>query len=327
MTLLLLAVAFLGGIVLGARSDVPSHALGLFALALVLLSALLLVSRRSPLPTLLLAVLVLGMLRVELSGDAASALDAYHRENTVLLQGVVASDPEASGPATRFRLEVDLIERGSEWSIVSGVSLVTLRESGDLAPGRNVRYGDRLLLEGPLRAPPALEGFDYPAYLARQGIGSVMSFPTATLLNKGEGISLYRWLYSVRRRMAESIAEAVPEPQASLGQALVLGLRQDLPEDLVEKFRATGTSHLLAISGLHVGILLGLSLAASAWAFGRRRQLYLVAPLVMVWLYAFMAGMTPSVARAAIMASVYLAAMALGRPRSVLPALGLAAGP
>jgi len=55
----------------------------------------------------------------------------------------------------------------------------------------------------------------------------------------------------------------VPEPQAAVGQALLLGLRDDLPDDLVEKFRVTGTFHLLAISGLHVGILLGLSLAVS----------------------------------------------------------------
>ena len=98
-----------------------------------------------------------------------------------------------------------------------------------------------------------------------------------------------------------------------------------MPEDLVERFRATGTSHLLAISGLHLGIILGLGLGASRWLFGRRGQYYLLAPLALMWAYAALAGMSPSVARAAIMGSVYLAALALGRPRSVLPALGLAA--
>ena len=94
---------------------------------------------------------------------------------------------------------------------------------------------------------------------------------------------------------------------------------------MVDRFRETGTSHILAISGLHIGVLLGLSLVASQWLLGRRRHIYLIAPLLLIWLYALVSGMSPSVTRAAIMGSVYLAAHLVGRPRSVLPALGLSA--
>ena len=329
MTLLALAVTFLAGVVVADRLDIPVSALGMFALAFVLVAALQVSVRRTPLPAFLLLLLILGALRVELNGDdPASALVAYHSRRPLQVQGVVVGDPDAAGAATRFRLAVDRIRPEDDWIKASGEVLVTLREPAELVRTRErpyIRYGDTLLLEGVLQAPPTLEEFDYPAYLARQGIGSVMSFPQATLLDVGGGNPFYRWLYSTRRAVADSLAEVVPEPQASLGQALLLGMREHLPPDLVEKFRTTGTSHLLAISGLHVGILLGLSLGASAWALGRRRHLYLMAPLVLMWLYALVAGMSPSVARAAIMGSVYLAALALGRPRSVLPALGLAA--
>ena len=320
MTLLALAVAFLVGVVVADRLDPPSSALWLFALAFLTLAALL--------PAVLLLLLALGALRFVLSGDPVSALIAYHGPRLLQLQGIVVADPEAAGTATRFRLAVDQSKQTEGWIDASGDVLVTLRPSTELAPLRvrhHVRYGDRLLLEGVLAAPPTFEDFDYPAYLARQGIGTVISFPETTLLNEGEGSPFYRRLYSARRSLVDSLAEVVAEPQAALGQALLLGMRDNLPEDLVEDFRETGTSHLLAISELHVGILLGLSLAASQWAFGRRRQLYLIAPLVLIWLYALLAGMSPSVTRAAIMGSVYLAALALGRPRSVLPALGLAA--
>ena len=87
----------------------------------------------------------------------------------------------------------------------------------------------------------------------------------------------------------------------------------------------TGTSHLLAISGLHVGVLLGLTVGAGAWLLGRRRQLYLLLPLGAIWLYALLSGLSASVERAAIMGTFYLVALALGRPRSVLPILALAA--
>ena len=329
MTLLALAAAFLVGVIIADRLDVAVSALGLFAVAFALLSVLLVSVRRTAMPALLLLLLVLGALRVELyADDAASALAAYHSRRPLEVRGVVVGDPEAAGTATRFRLAVDQVRPKEDWVPASGDVLVTLREFAELVRTRErpyLRHGDRLLLEGALQSPPAFEEFDYPAYLARQGIGSVMSFPQATLLNEGEGNPFYRWLYGVRRSIADSLAEVVPEPQASLGQAVLLGIREHLPPDLVEKFRATGTSHLLAISGLHVGILLGLSLAMSQWALGRRRQTYLIAPLVLMWLYALIAGMSPSVARAAIMGSVYLPALALGRPRSVLPALGLAA--
>ena len=329
MTLLALAVAWLIGIFLGVRLGLPLSALVLFAVAVVLLTALLATLHRSLLPTLLLAVMIAGALRVELfHGDPTSALAVFHTPSPILVEGVVINDPEAGGATTRFRLEVDRLAHGDEWQDASGYVLVTLRgpaENTGLRTPPYVRYGDRLLLEGVLKEPPTFEDFDYPAYLARQDIGSVMSFPEINLVGEGEGVPFYRWLYSVRRSIADSLAKTVPEPQASLGQALLLGIRDNLPPDLEEKFRATGTSHLLAISGLHVGILLGLSLAASQWAFGRRKQLYLIAPFVLLWLYALIAGMSPSVARAAIMGSVFLAALALGRPRSVLPALGLAA--
>ena len=98
-----------------------------------------------------------------------------------------------------------------------------------------------------------------------------------------------------------------------------------MPPDVVEAFRNTGTSHLLAISGLHVGVVLGLVLPAAAGLFGRRRSLYLLLPLGVIWLYVLLSGLSPSAERAAIMASLYLAAVALGRQRSALPALGFAA--
>ena len=86
----------------------------------------------------------------------------------------------------------------------------------------------------------------------------------------------------MRREIARSLEAVVPEPESSMGQALLLGLRDGLPEDLVEEFRVTGTSHLLAISGLHMSIVLVVVLAVSRRAMGRRRQLYLVAPLAVM---------------------------------------------
>ena len=105
-------------------------------------------------------------------------------------------------------------------------------------------------------------------------------------------------------------------------KALLLGLRAELPEEVVEDFRASGTSHLLAISGLHLGILLLMALGLLQWALGRHTSTPILLALALVWLYVAVSGAPASVVRAAIMGSVYLAALGLGRPReSLLPAL------
>ena len=329
MKLPLLSVAFAAGVLIGARWEAALAALALFALAGVLGTALLASARRSLLPGLLALALVLGALRGEAAErGSADPLTPYHDTGAVLVRGTVEGAPEPSGANTRLRLRVDGVDDGGGWATAEATALVTLRESPRMVELRDrpyFRYGDRLLLEGELEAPERFDDFDYPAYLARQGIHTVMRFPSVELLGEGEGSPFYRMLHALRWRLARSLAASVPEPQAAMGQALLLGMRDGLPDELVEDFRVTGTAHVLAISGLHVGVLLGISMSASAWIFGRRHRLYLLAPFVLVWMYALLAGASPSVIRAAAMGSVFLAARLLGRPGTVMPALGLAA--
>ena len=315
MKLLLLAVAFVAGIFLGAETQLHGAGLLVLACSASVGAVFMKVQGRPYLPAVLLAAALLGASKgTVFDPDGAAPLSEYHGVEDISVAGWVADDPEPAGRAVRFRFRAEEVSGRIE----GGDALVTM-ESAD------VRYGDRLLLTGALEQPPAFEDFDYAAFLARRGIGSVMSFPDAEMLDGKGGSPLSRALTGLRLRLAESTERVVPEPQAAFGQAVLLGIRDRLPSRLVDDFRATGASHLLAISGLHVGILLGLSLTVSQWLLGRRRNLYLVAPLLLLWLYAALAGMSPSVTRAAIMASVYVAAMGLGRPRAILPSLGLAA--
>ena len=328
MTLLLLASCFVAGVFVGLRAETPPLAVVLLVAAAVLTALLSRMTRRSVFPSVLLLAASAGILVVEslhtLPGDE---LRAYH-EAPAEVVGLVVDDPSPAGPLARIVLELESVDSGGDRADASGRVLVTLRIPPSLVDARDapfVRYGDRLRLTGPLLPPPELDGFDYPGYLASQGIGTTMWLPDVVLVDEGNGSRAMGLLHGLRRRLAQSLGRVVPEPQAALGQALLLGSRDGLADDLVEEFRETGTSHLLAISGMHVGILLGMALAASQWLLGRRRHYYLLAPLVLIWAYALLSGMSPSAIRATIMGTVYLAALALGRPRAILPALGLAA--
>ena len=327
MTLVLLAAAWIAGLLVGLQVDAGVWPSALFAVAATCLVGLLRVARLPLWPGVLGVVLVAGLVRVEASGEPAR-LDVPG-PRTVALRGVVATDPETSGPAVEFTLRVEEIDLGEGWTRDEGRVLVRTRPLGELVQRREspyFRYGDVLEIEGGLQVPAKLGNFDYGKYLAAQGIGFVMPFPDrVSLLGEGGGNAARAFLYKVRRGISRRLDEALPEPQASLAQALLLGLRDRIPEDMAGEFRDTGTSHLLAISGLHVGTVLATSIAAGAWALGRRRQVYLLLPLAAVWGYALLSGLSPSVERAAIMGSVYLLAILVGRPRTILPPLAFAA--
>ena len=329
MKLLAFAIAFVSGTVAAFHigDGVPLAALLLFAVA-ALLGALLLVRlRRSPLLALIALAAILGMARVVMAEDAP--LPSYASPRLQQVEGVVLSDVESLRSFARFRLGSERIQPdGGEWMPAEGTLLVTARATTEMAQMRDApyfRYGDRLLLRGLIGEPPELEGFDYAAYLARQGIAEALDARSVALIGEGEGGAFYRSLYELRRRLAVSIAAVVPEPQAALGQATLLGLRRNIPPELTEAFRRTGAAHLLAISGLHVGILLGVSLAVSAAMLGRKYHLHLITPLLVIWMYGLLSGMSPSATRACIMGSVYLAALAFGRQRGTLAAIGCAA--
>ena len=328
MTLLAVASAFLLGVLLADRLAPPVSTLLLLTSGALLVGLLLRRIGRSVFPAVLVLCVVIGGLRTVLMTDPTTELARYHTESAVQVEGLVVDDAGPAGSAMRFPVRVERILSDNGWGEVDGTALVTARPSAQAAGRRDpphIRYGDRLRLEGPLTAPPELDDFDYPAYLARQGIGSVMSFPTVTIVEVDKGERIRSALFGARRSLHASLGRSTPEPEASIGQALLLGMRDTIPDAVLDDFRKTGTSHLLAISGLHVGILMALVLPISARVFGRRRSLYLTVPLVAVWSYAVLAGLSPSVVRASIMGTVYLAALALGRPKSILPALGLAA--
>lgn len=330
MKLGLLVAAWLVGVLLGFRLDVPWLPVLLLALAILPAGLLLHAHRLTLWPVALCGVLLLGLLRVEAGGARPAAPVAADR-SAVTLVGQVAGDPEPAGQFIKFTVAVRTIDLGNGPEPATSKVQVFASDPRSLAEVRAspyFRYGDEVMLRGDLARPQAAKDFDYPAYLANLGISGTFWARDAELVSRNSGPSLARWrgwVFDLRRELSENIENALPYPQSALAQALLLGQRAHLPDGLVKDFRATGAAHLLAISGLHVGVALVMSVAAASWCLGRRRQLYLLLPLAAIWLYGLVSGMSPSVVRAAVMGSVFLAALALGRPRSVLPALAFSA--
>ena len=285
MKVLAFAAVWVAGLLLGLETNVSLAALALFSLAALLLCYLLKSRGYSFWPALLVVVALMALVRVEAGGEP-EVLKADSDLSTVTVRGLVVNDPEMSGTGVEFIVSVDAVDNGQGLESGAGKVIVFARPTSDLVQAREepyFRYGDRLELTGRLEEPPELGDFDYRAYLANQGIHSVLAFPQIELIDQWGGNPAVGFIYDLRRELAKGTDRALPEPQSSLAQALLLGLRDRLPQDVTEDFRSTGTSHLLAISGLHVGVLLALSVGAGVWLLGRRRQLYLLLPLGAIW--------------------------------------------
>lgn len=288
----------------------------------------------SPWLPLLLAMLLLGMGRYAAAAAAPVILERDKQE--VAVRGQVVSDPTATATRVKFRLDLSEIRRGpgADWQAQSGRVLVFAPPPAELVrlPEREppyIRYGDLLEIPGSLQRPQPFAGFDYPAWLENQGISALLwSYQSQWRGPADPGLwPRFRGrIYDLRRQLARSMDAALPPAPAALAQALLLGLRGQLTDEVAQNFRQTGTSHLLAISGIHFGILLALTLGLLRGVLGRRTPAALLLTLAAVWGYVLLSGAAPSVVRAALMGSVYLGALALGRPRSaLLPALAFSA--
>jgi len=253
-----------------------------------------------------------------LPADDESHLQSYNSQ-MVEIKGVINADPEVRDKTTHIRLSASEIRVGEEWQGVSGDALLFLPRY----PAYH--YGDELLVKGKLETPPELDEFDYEGYLARQGIYSTMSYPEIEILATGKGFKPLAWVYSLRNSLFQTLAEVLPEPPASLAQGIVLGIRYNIPPEIKDDFVHTGTAHILAISGVNLAIIAGMLVSIGKWLFGKRRYIYIWLALSVICFYTLLTGMNPPVVRGAIMASLFLAAELLGRQRTAITSLALAA--
>ena len=320
MPLIYLACAWVAGIFLGSEFDLPIILIpaGLAPLFLLFFS-----QHRKIIILTSLCLLAL-FTAASYSHSSLYAMDEnslrfYNDQGTIEIKGMVNEDPEVGDKSMQLRLSATEIRINNEWRSVSGNALLFVhRYSG-------YRYGDVLLAGGKLETPAEPDDFDYRGYLAHQGIYSTMSYPEIEILERGKGFKLLEWVYALRNRLSQTLAEVLPEPQASLAQGIVLGVRGNIPASLLADFSRTGTSHILAISGFNLAIVVGMILSVGIWLFGRRYGIYIWLTLGLTWLYTLLTGMHPPVVRGAIMASLFLIAEPLGRQRSAITALAFAA--
>ncbi len=305
-----------------------AHSL-LFAFVCVALGLGLLFTARPTLALvgIVLACMALGSLRLALfqTRSPADVSRWADRAGPVLVTGMVDSDPEQRAGHTSFTLRAERIESRGQAQLVTGQCVVSL-------PGAIpvLDYGERVTLDGLLETPRRATNpgaFSWRDALARRGIYAVLHLRRAGALQMLGPAPSNPWLrlaWHVRHHVLRGIGHSLPAQQAAVLGGILIGQRADLPPALLDDFVCTGTVHILASAGLHVGILALCLLGLFRWATVPHKLSALLLIFTLA-LYALVCGGRPSVTRAVVVAVVYFGAQLCGRDPDGPTTLGAAA--
>jgi len=233
----------------------------------------------------------------------------------------VVSEIEERQKNSRFEVAVESVIGEKTNISVGGKVLITTEKYVTFS------YGERLVLTCNLKKPEPFNGFAYDRYLARFGIYSLCGFPRVQSLGFGDMTVFTRLqsgVFSLKNRLRVTMNHGLTEPESGLLRAILFGDKNALDEDLRASFSVSGLSHLTAISGLNITILVFfLQWLFISVGFWRKQAFYLV--VVFLIFYVIGVGAPASAVRAGIMGFLALFAKHVGRLNSLSRAVWLTA--
>jgi competence protein ComEC len=278
-------------------------------------------NRRAVLVLFLLLGLVLSRLGME---ESKTPLVQFAGQRIILV-GQVSSGPDVRADQVIYQFKAHEVVRGEERHPVSGAVRLQVKECN-----RVFSYGDILEVSGLLIRPatPGNPGaFNYRTYLEREGIHVILlARGEDSLVKTGAGgiNPLISTALAAKQKLAAAATHSLTPAQAAVLNGIVFGSQGLIDQETRQAFSETGIVHILSVSGLHVGLVLG-GLMGFLGLF--RAPPACTAPLVtpVLLFYALMTGLNPAVLRATFMALLFVWAHHLGRDRDWPTTLALAA--
>ena len=259
---------------------------------------------------------------------------------SIFVKGVITNDPVTTATfyktdRTAFTLNVNSLKENGLWQKACGLARVDIYSE----KGKMLSYGDEVILEGVISRPAGLRNpglFNYSTYLGIKGIYAMLKVGDNSLINVlGNGRAglnlpyhilhrLKKVAYGLRHKIRYILDSRFEKPYNDFLKAILIGDRTGFDDDITEDFVKTGTVHILAISGLHVGLVAGIILALFGM-LGIPKKPNLVLTLVFLTVYSFMAGSNPPIIRAVVIFAIFAIGYLMNRDADMLNSLSLAA--
>jgi competence protein ComEC len=220
-------------------------------------------------------------------------IEAFARgEEQMIIGKLVALDSSAAFVA--LTLDAHFLAHGDAHIPVRGRVRVTIR-----ALKESMFYGDLLSVRGTLDPLSALRR-SYAHHLLSQGIVATMRAQEIRVQERGKA-TLLRILDRQKIFLREAVQRSLSEPYAAILCGLLLGLRESIPRDLEESFKRTGLTHILAISGYNITMVI---LATESLLFFLPRRWKILPSVILVSMFTLLTGASASAVRAAIMGTL-----------------------
>ncbi|MFN8347171.1 MAG: ComEC/Rec2 family competence protein [Spirosomataceae bacterium] len=238
-------------------------------------------------------------------------------------EAVVLSPPETRAKSYKIEATILKVQQAGQWKLFSEKWLLYLDKT---AP--KPRYGDVLLVRGmPRLVEPPLNPaqFDYRKFLSYKQIFRQHYLRGTDFIRIGrQSHWLNEIIYAVSEWSDAALHRLVPyDREYAVAKAMVLGLRDEMDNELVQAYSAAGAVHVLSVSGFHITVFIGIITFFLGRLQKRRRGrwLYLGITLTTMWFYAVLTGLSAPVIRSALMFTIFLLAKPFGRKENSTNAL------
>jgi len=180
-------------------------------------------------------------------------------------------------------------------------------------PFPNFYYGEILKINGVIEEPENFGDFDYKNYLKRYLIFGLIQRPEIVYLDSSRDLydRFLGGLYYISETFESSLNRVLPEPQASLASGILLGVKRNIPDTVMDSLNNAGLTHIIALSGYNVTIIVSILATLLAPYLGRKKTFYF--GFILVVLFVLLTGASSSVVRAAIFSLLILFGGTIGR--------------
>ncbi|MDF2548127.1 MAG: internalization-related competence protein ComEC/Rec2 [Anaerosolibacter sp.] len=280
------------------------------------------VLKKSRHTTVLLCIFLLaGVGNLTVKFSYVSQLAPYWNQEAYIIGDVINV---AYGDTAQLKLQLKEINLHNQSIRLSETTLVML--TGEVENDENI-VGKRVAIHGMIREPQGprnFKTFDYRMYLKIKNIHSLVygTFDGIDVIGKGEINPIIKASSQIKYKIAQVIFRTLEKREAGLLLGILLGDRDQLDDAIYESFQLLGTAHVLAVSGLHVGILY---MALNYLLKKMNIKIKTAVILMILWSYASVTGFSSSVLRAVTMAMFLLMGPSINRKYDALSSLLAAA--
>lgn len=242
--------------------------------------------------------------------------------------GTIVSDATERDRYYRYNFSLHKVKEDTFFR--SAIGRIYLYIEKDTSP---LEYGDVLAVSRgyfSLSPPKNPYEFDYKEYLRKQHIfaHAFVSSKEVFLIKNDPPNLLLSWAYAIRSSIQQKINNyIIKDRERAIFSALLLGIKDQLDHDIKTSYASAGAMHVLAVSGLHVGIIYYIILLLLRPVKEKQWGVipFMLISLSVIWMYALVTGFSPSVMRAATMFSVIIISEAFNKRANIYNSLGVAA--